>query len=122
MLGDQFPDERLSEAQLDMYRQHARRRLLRGGYNLFAEITLRVLESYDAQARELERLRRSQAVRRDRDLETELLARENEALRLRLRDLEIERRRLLEQVRRQEQKLAALRRHTLRLPPSWEKE
>ncbi len=122
MLGDQLPDERLSEAQLDMYRQHARRRLLRGGYNLFAEITLRVLESYDAQARELERLRRSQAARRDRDLETELLARENDALRLRLRDLEIERRRLLEQTRRQEQKLAALRRHTLRLPPSWEKE
>ncbi|GIL09392.1 MAG: hypothetical protein BroJett033_9030 [Chloroflexota bacterium] len=122
MLGDQLTDERLSDAQLDIFRQHARRRLVRGGYNLFAEITLRVLQSHDVQAREIERLRRSQAAHRDRDLEAELLARENDALRLHLRDLEIERRRLLEQVRQQEQEIAALKRYTLRLPPSWEKE
>jgi hypothetical protein len=120
MLGDHLPNERLSDAQLDTYRQHARRLLMRGGYNLFAEITLRVLQSHDAQAREIERLRRLQAARHDRDLETELLARENDALRLHLNDLELERRRLLEQVRLQEQQIAALRRQALKLPPSWE--
>lgn len=120
MLEDRLPDGRLSDAQLDSYRHHARRMLTRGSYNLFAEITLRVLQSHDAQAREIERLRRLQVARHDRDLEAELLARENDALRLHIRDLENERRRLLEVMQLRDQQIAALKRQALKLPPSWD--
>lgn len=109
----------LSAAQLNNYRQHASRRLTQTNYNLFAEITLRVLESHDAQARELERLKRLLAVQADSALETELLARENEALHRRIHELEGELQRLSDLLQAQEMELAALKRQDLKLPPSW---
>lgn len=122
MLDERFGDGRLSDTQIDTYRYHARRMLTRGNYNLFAEITLRVLASHDALVREVERLRRAQSARRDQDMEAELVARENDALRLHIRDLDAERRRLLDELRQMNQELAALKRQQLRLPPSWTEE
>jgi len=109
----------LSDAQLNDYRRHASRRLTQTNYNLFAEITLRVLESHEAQARELERLKRLLTVQADSALETELMVRENEALHRRIRELEDELQRLSNLLQAKEKELAALKRQGLKMPPSW---
>lgn len=109
----------LSAAQLNDYRRHASRRLTQTNYNLFAEITLRVLESHEAQGRELERLKRLLTVQADSALEIELMARENEALHRRIRELEDELQRLSGLLQAQEKELAALKRQGLKMPPSW---
>ncbi|MBZ0289640.1 MAG: hypothetical protein K8I30_18605, partial [Anaerolineae bacterium] len=99
------PSDAMPQTQLDLIRQQAEK-LLRQGYNLFADITLRLIESHEAQARELDWLRRSQA---ERQLETEFLARENQELRAHIADMEIERRRLTELAKRQQNEIAQLR-------------
>lgn len=106
----------LPQMQLDVIRVQAEK-LLRQGYNLFADITLRLIESHEAQAREIDGLRQSQS---ERQLETEFLARENEQLRGQVSEMEIERRRLIEQIKQQQKEIAELRRAKLQLPPSWE--
>lgn len=108
--------EQLLDGQLDLIRNQAKK-LLRQGSNLFAEITLRLIESHEAQSREIERLRSSQP---ERQLETEFLSRENQELRAHIAEMEIERRRLVEQIRQQNKDINELRRNKLQLPPSWE--
>jgi predicted nuclease with TOPRIM domain len=112
----QVPDHHLSEADRMLYRKQARK-ILKSGYNLFAEITLRLLESYDALVTHHDNLLRVQA---DRVLELEFLARENHELRETLADSEVERRRLTEQIKHQQQEIAALKKQKLQIPPSWE--
>lgn len=89
---------------------------MKTGYNLFAEITIRLLDSYEVLAAQRDSLLRTQA---DRVLELDFLARENHELRETLADSEIERRRLAEQIKQQQQEIAELRKQKLQLPPSW---
>jgi predicted nuclease with TOPRIM domain len=109
------PDHHLSEAERLVFRKQARK-ILKSGSNLFAEITLRLLDSYEALLMQRDNLIRAQA---DRVLELEFLTRENEELRTALADAEIERSRLAEQLRQQQREIAALRKQKLQLPPSW---
>lgn len=99
-----------------LYRKQARK-ILKSGYNLFAEITLRLLDGYDALAAQQDSLLRAQA---DRVLELEFLVRENHELRETLADSEIERRRLAEQIKQQQEEIATLKKQKLQMPPSWE--
>lgn len=110
-------EKRLPDSQIAKYRQHARLTLVGGGYNLFAEITLRVLDSHDALARELDSLRRAHA---DRMTEAEMINRENQELRAYITDAEIERRRLLDEVQQLKREVAQLKKQKLNLPPSWQ--
>lgn len=109
-------EKRLPDSQIARYRQHARLTLVGGGYNLFAEITLRVLDSHEALSRELDSLRRVQA---DRMMEAEVINRENQELRAYITEVEIERRRLLEEVQMLKKENAQLKNLKLNLPPSW---
>lgn len=109
-------EQRLQDSQIAKYRQHARLTLVGGGYNLFAEITLRVLDSYDALAKELDSLRKAHA---DRMLEAEMIHRENQELRAYITDAEIERRQLMEEVQQLKREIAQLKKQKLNLPPSW---
>jgi regulator of replication initiation timing len=113
---DSHSSDPLLDGQLELIRAQAQR-LLRQGTNLFAEIALRLIETYEAQGREVERLRHSQA---ERQIEAEFLARENQELRSHIAEMEIERRRMIEQIRQQQKEMNELRRAKLQLPPSWE--
>lgn len=114
--GHPHSSDHLLEGQLELIRAQAQK-LLRQGSNLFAEITLRLIESHEAKLREIEHLRRSQS---ERQLEAEFLMRENQELRAHIAENEIERRRLVEQLRQQQKEMNELRRSKLQLPPSWE--
>ena len=115
MVNNTRSQDHLSDADRLLFRKQARK-ILKSGYNLFAEITLRLLDSYEALLVQRDNLIRVQA---DRVLELEFLARENHELREALADSEIERRRLAEQLKQQEQEIAVLRKQKLQLPPSW---
>lgn len=106
----------LTEAQIAAYQREARKTLLGNGYNLFAEITLRLINHYYAHLAETENLR---LMRSDHLLEGEFLARENESLRARLADVEQERARLAERVEEQQREIERLKRKKLNVPPSW---
>ncbi len=107
---------RLTEAQISVYQREARKTLLGSGYNLFAEITLRLIDHYYAYIAETENARH---LRADRELETELLARENDMLRARVEEMELTQAALTEQVERQQQEIERLKRGKLNMPPSW---
>jgi phage shock protein A len=111
----QYSNQALSDTQITSYREHARK-ALSSGYNLFAEITLRVIASHEALALELMALRRQWA---DREIETEFVARENEDLRARIVELEQEQRRLQSDARQQQKEISRLKRSRIDLPPSW---
>lgn len=128
-IDNQFPPARLTPQQLLAYRDQARR-ILGEGYNLFAEIVLRVLASHDSLAMENDLLRRAQESaqaevrelrgrRRDHDIELEFLTRENGELRAHIAEIEIERKRLTQRLKEQQQELSQLKRQKLKLPPSW---
>ena len=108
--------QRLTDTQIVTFQREARRTLVGKGYNLFAEITLRLIEHYYTYLAETENLRR---MRGDRDMETEFLAAENDMLRARLAEVEQERNRLLSQTKQQEAEIDRLKRKKLNLPPSW---
>ena len=108
--------QRLTDDQIAAFHREARKTLVSSGYNLFAEITLRLIEHYYAHLAEIENARN---LRADRDLEGEFLARENEALRARVADLEQERQQLRERVKQQHKEIEQLKRKKLNLPPSW---
>lgn len=109
-------DRHLSDADRALYRKQAKK-ILKSGYNLFAEIALRLLDHYETLAAQHDSLLRAQA---DRALEVEFLARENRELRETLADSEVERRRLMEQIKQQRQEIAGLKKQKLQMPPSWE--
>lgn len=109
-------DHHLSDADRTLYRKQAKK-ILKSGYNLFAEITIRLLDDYEALMTKYDSLLRAQA---DRVLELEFLTRENHELRETLVDSEIERRRMVEQIKQQQQEIAALKKQKLQMPPSWE--
>lgn len=109
--------QRLTETQIAIYQREARKTLRGTGYNLFAEITLRLIDHYYNQLAETENLRR---LRTERDLEAEFLLQENETLRMRLAELEHERKELAAKVERQQQEINRLKRGRLNMPPSWE--
>ena len=115
--GFQSTRRQLTEAQIDTYRKQARKTLLRGGYNLFAEIALQVIENYYAQSAEFENIQRLQG---ERTREVELLTHENQMLREQVTDLEEEKRQLVQQIERQQQEISRLQRGRLNIPPSWE--
>lgn len=106
----------LSSAKIDAYRRQAEKILVKES-NLFAELLLRVIASYELQAAELDVLRRTEL---DRLMEAELLARENQQLRTRLVELEVERTRLVDQLRRKQHEAAEIKKKKVQLPPSWE--
>lgn len=107
---------RLTEAQIAAYEREARKTLLGNGYNLFAEITLRLIHHYYAHLAEMENLR---LMRSDHLLEGEFLVRENESLRARLAEAEQQRAHLAAQVEQQQQEIDRLKRKKLNVPPSW---
>lgn len=109
--------QRLTEAQIASYQREARKTLLGNGYNLFAEITLRLINHYYAHLAETENLR---LMRSDHLLEGEFLARENESLRARLAEAEQERAELAAQVEEQQKEIERLKRRKLNVPPSWQ--
>jgi predicted nuclease with TOPRIM domain len=109
--------EHLTEAQIAAFQQAARRTLRGNGYNLFAEISLRLIEHYYAQLAEADNLRQ---LRSDYRLELEFLTRENEALRARVRELEAAQAELTTQLEHQRQEVERLKRRKLNIPPSWE--
>jgi predicted RNase H-like nuclease (RuvC/YqgF family) len=108
--------QRLTEDQIAAFQREARKTLVASGYNLFAEITLRLIEHYYAHLAEVENARN---LRADRKLEDEFLTRENETLRARVAELERERQKLRGQVNQQHQEIEQLKRKKLNLPPSW---
>ncbi len=109
-------DHHLTDADRALFRKHARK-ILKSGYNLFAEITLRLLDGYEVLAVQHDNLLRAQA---DRVLEFEFLARENHELRETLADSEVERRRLAERIKQQQEEIAVLKKQKLQMPPSWD--
>lgn len=111
----QYSGEVLPDSQIATYRENARK-TLSSGYNLFAEMVLRVIASHEALALELLSLRRQRA---DREVEAEFVVRENEDLRAHIAELEIERRRLQTQLKQQQQEISRLKRGKIDLPPSW---
>lgn len=108
--------QRLTEAQIAAYQREARKTLLGNGYNLFAEIALRVINHYYAYMAETENLR---LMRSDHLLEGEFLARENESLRTRLVEMEQAQAQLVEQLEEQQREIDRLKRRKLNVPPSW---
>lgn len=108
--------QRLTEAQISAYQREARKTLLGTGYNIFAEITLRLIDHYYAHLAETENARN---LRSDRELEAEFLERENETLRARLNEMEAAQAKLAQQVERQKQEIKRLKRRKLNMPPSW---
>ena len=118
MPGDfQSTRRRLTDAQIDTYRKQARKTLLRGGYNLFAEITLQMIENYYARIAEMENISR---IRVDHEREAEVLTHENQILRDQVADLEDEKLLLLGHIEQQQQEIDRLQRGRLNVPPSWE--
>lgn len=118
MLGDfQSTRRRLTDVQIDAYRKQARKTLLRSGYNLFAEITLQLIENYYASIAEMENVSR---VRGDQEREVELLTHENQVLRDQVTSLEDEKLQLLHHIEQQQQEIDRLQRGKLNMPPSWE--
>lgn len=115
-MASNFPGHRLTDAQISTYQNQARKVLLSGGYNLFAEITLRLIEHYYRHLAETDNIRQ---LRADHELETEFLTRENEALKARLIELERERSNLAGEVERQQVEIERLKRRKLNMPPSW---
>lgn len=107
---------RLTDAQIAAYQREARKALLGNGYNLFAEITLRLIHHYYAHLAETENLR---LMRSDHLLEGEFLVRENESLRARLAEIEQERAELVQQLEAQQHEIDRLKRKKLNMPPSW---
>lgn len=118
MPGDvQSTPWRLTDAQIEAYRKQARRTLLGGGYNLFAEITLQLIENYYAQLAEAENISR---VRVAQARQAERLAQENQALREQVASLDDEKRQLLERIEQQQHEIERLQRGKINMPPSWE--
>ena len=106
----------LTDDQIAIFQREARKTLVSTGYNLFAEITLRLIEHYYARLAEIEN---AQNLRSDRDIEGEFLARENDVLRIQIAELEQERDTLREQIGAQRKEIEQLKRKKLNLPPSW---
>jgi predicted RNase H-like nuclease (RuvC/YqgF family) len=120
---------RLPRSQIQAYREQAKR-ILSEGYNLFAEITLRVLASHDAQELEIDLLRQAlqpvqaeleqmRRAQREQEIEIEFLRRENDDLRAHIAEGELERKRLAARVKEYQRELSNLKRQKLKLPPSW---
>ena len=114
---NRITDNRLTETQIATYQREARKALLGNGYNLFAEIALRLIDHYYAFLAETENLR---LMRADQDREAEFLSRDNETLRTRVADLERERAALSIQVEQQQAEIDRLKRKSMKMPPSWE--
>ncbi|MBZ0291000.1 MAG: hypothetical protein K8L99_00385 [Anaerolineae bacterium] len=112
----QYGGQTLSSEQLAHYRESARK-VLGKGYNLFAEMALRVIASHESLALELTMLRRT---RTEGEFELDFLYRENEDLRLRVNQLDQERRQLKAQVKQYQHEINVLKRGKIDLPPSWE--
>jgi chromosome segregation ATPase len=108
--------QRLTEDQIAAYQREARKTLLGKGYNLFAEISLRLIDQYYALLAEMENLRN---LRAERNLESEFLTRENEDLRAQVAALEQTKTELTEQVEELQAELERLKRNRVNLPPSW---
>ena len=106
----------LTEDDIATYRRQARKTLVGSGYNLFAEITLRLIDHHYAQLAETMNVRSEGA---DRALEADFLAQENAELKGKLQALELERKRLQAQVDHLQRELERLQRKKLNLPPSW---
>lgn len=111
----QLSGQTLTETQIASYREHARK-VLSGGYNLFAEMVLRVIASHDLLTLELRALRQT---RSDREIEMEFIQRENDDLHTRIAELEQERNRLTLLLKKQQKELGVLKRGKIDLPPSW---
>ena len=118
MAGDfQSTRRRLTDGQIDSYRRQARKTLLGGGYNLFAEITLQMIENYYVRIAEMENISR---VRVDREREVELLAHENQTLRDQVISLEDEKLQLLQHIEQQRQEIDRLQANRFDVPPARE--
>jgi hypothetical protein len=113
---DRAEFRRLTEDEIATYQRQARKTLVGSGYNLFAEITLRLIEHYYAQLAESMNVRSEGA---DRAMEAEILSQENVELRAQLAASELERKRLQAQVEHLQQEVERLQRRKLNLPPSW---
>ena len=116
MDGDfQSTRRRLTDGQIDSYRRQARKTLLGGGYNLFAEITLQMIENYYVRMAEMENISR---VRVDREREVELLSRENQTLRQQVVSLEDEKQQHLQRIAQQQQQIDRLQGDGFDVPPA----
>lgn len=116
MNGVQYGGQTLSNEEIANYRDNARK-VLAKGYNLFAEMALRVIASHESLALELSMLRRS---RTEAEFEQDFTRRENDELRLRVAQLDLERRQLKAQVEQYKNEINVLKCGKIDFPPSWE--
>ncbi len=108
--------QQLTDDQIAIFQREARKTLVASGYNLFAEITLQLIEHHYAYLAETENALKLGV---DRNLEGEFLARENATLRARIAELEQELEQLYTKMKQQKQEIEQLKRKKLNLPPSW---
>jgi hypothetical protein len=105
----------LTDDEIAAYKRQARKTLVGSGYNLFAEITLRLIEHYHVQLAESMNVRGEGM---DRGIESDILSQENIELQAQLSASELERKLLQAQVEHLQREVERLQRRKWNVPPS----